>query len=81
MATSFPLPFLVFVFVNYSNVTANFLNFYFIVLADDWMTFPVKRPSSRPGFSKNWIGNHDFLMDEFSSKTVSEVSKKFANKG
>ena len=24
---------------------------------------------------------HDFLMDEFSIKTVSEISQKFANKG
>ena len=45
------------------------------------MSFPVKRSSSRPGFEKNWIGTHDFLMDEFSSKTVSEISQKFANKG
>ena len=37
---------------------------------DDWMSFPVKRSSSRPGFSKNWTGTHDFLMDEFPSKTV-----------
>ena len=44
---------------------------------DDWISFPVKRSSSL----KNWIGTHDFLMDEFSSKTVSEIPQKFANKG
>ena len=48
---------------------------------DDWMSFPVKRSRWRPGFFKNWIGTQDFLMDEFSSKTASEMSQKFANKG
>ena len=46
---------------------------------DDWMSFPVKRSSWRPAFTKNWIGTHYFLMDEFSSKTASEMSQKFAN--
>ena len=48
---------------------------------DDWMSFPVKRSRSRPGFLKNCMGTHDFLMDEFSSKTASEMSQKFADKG
>ena len=47
---------------------------------DHWMSFPVKRSSSRPGLKK-WIGTHDLLMDEFSSKAASEISQKFANKG
>ena len=48
---------------------------------DDWMSFPVKRSRSRPGFQKNWIGTQDFLMDEFSSKTVCVTPQKLANKG
>ena len=48
---------------------------------DDWMNFPVKGSRWRPGFFKNWIGTQDFLMDEFSSKTASEMSQKFADKG
>ena len=49
-------------------------------LIDDWMRFPVKRSSARPVFL-NWIGCHDFLWDEFPSKTVSAISQKFAIKG
>ena len=32
-------------------------------------------------WKKNWIGTHEFLVDEFSSETVSEISRKFANNG
>ena len=48
---------------------------------DDWMSFPVNRSSSRPGIKKLKKKLSWFLMDEFSSKTVSEISQKFANKG
>ena len=46
------------------------------------MSFPVKRSIAQdPFFKKTDFGTHDFLMDEFSSNTVSEMSQKLANKG
>ena len=35
---------------------------------DDWISFPVKRSSWRPGFSKNYMGTHDFQGMSFSVK-------------
>ena len=45
-----------------------FVKYYFRLNAFFWMSFPVKLSSSRPCL-KNGIGTHDFLMDEFSSKS------------
>ena len=45
---------------------------------DDWMSFPIKGLGTTRFLKKL---KHDFWMDEFSSKTVSEISQKFANKG
>ena len=46
------------------------------------MSFPLKRYVWRLRIEKPQnCDAPEFLMDEFSSKTVSEISQKFANKG
>ena len=62
--------------------TKCYLSYMFSVKKFEWMSFPVRRSSSRPGVSKNCIGHSWFLMDEFSSKTACvtrkmKISEKF----
>ena len=52
------------------------------MICNIWISFPLKRSTSRPGFQKKKLNRYSwFLVDEFSSKTVSGISQKFANKG